>query len=178
LQRFSNIKLAHRFFIIAVFIWILHGIPTLVYQNQTISLVTGEYACAISNRAFQSYYTYGFSVILVSSLPVLVTAVFGSLAYRNVLQLAYRAVPIVRRELDKQLTVMVLVQVVFNFCVLVPYIIVNVTNLGVNISKNSYSYTQLQLARNITTNFYYWYFAVRIDHRVPIINTCSFYVLI
>ena len=62
-------------------------------------------------------------VVLVSGLPVLITALFGLLAYHNVTQLAYRAVPLVRRELDKQLTVMVLVQVVFNFCVLVPYII-------------------------------------------------------
>jgi hypothetical protein len=165
-QRFSNIKFAYRCFIIAVLIWILHGIPTLIYQNHIVTAATGDYTCAISNRIFQYYYTYGFILILVSCLPVLITAVFGSLAYCNVTNLAYRAVPLVRRELDKQLTVMVLVQVLFNFCLLMPYIIVNVTNLGVSINKYSYSYAQLQLARNITIALYYIYYAVSVDNHV------------
>ena len=162
-QRYSNIKLAYRIFIIIMIIWILHGIPTLIYQTHVASSLTGNYTCAISSTTFQSYYTYGFTLILISCLPVLVTAIFGLLAYRNVSQLAYRAIPLVRRELDKQLTVMVLVQVVFNFCVLIPYIVVNMINLGINISRDSYSYAQLQLARSITVSFYYWYFAVSIN---------------
>jgi len=163
-QRFSNINIAYRCFIIAVIIWLLHGIPILIYQDQIISSVTGNYTCAISNRAYQNYYTYGFTVVLISGLPVLLTALFGLLAYHNVLQLAYRAVPLVRRELDKQLTVMVLIQVIFNCCVLVPYIVLNITNLGVSLSRNSYSYAQLQLGRNITISVYYWYFAVSVNH--------------
>jgi hypothetical protein len=163
-QRFCNIKTAYRLFIIAVFIWIVHGIPTLIYQDFVVSPVTGNYSCAISNSGFQNYYTYGFVLVLISSLPVLVTAVFGLLAYHNVSQLTYRAVPLVRRELDKQLTVMVLVEILFNFCVLVPYIAVYMAYLGVNAVRNSYTYAQIQLARNVTNTFYYWYFAVSKDH--------------
>jgi hypothetical protein len=38
--------------------------------------------------------------------------------------MAYRTVPLVRRELDKQLTIMVLVQIVYNFLTLLPNFIV------------------------------------------------------
>ena len=165
-QRLSSIKTARRLLIIGIVIWILHGIPTLIYHNHVISFVTGNYSCAISNRIFQDYYTYGFVLGLVSCLPVVITAVFSLLAYHSITKLAYRTVPLVRRELDKQLTVMVLSQVLFNVCVLVPYIIVNTINLGVTIERTSFPYAQLQLARNITIAWYYLYYAVRIDHCV------------
>lgn len=164
LQRLSSIKIAHRSLIIGNIIWLLHGIPTLIYQNHVISFVTGNYSCAISNKMFQDYFTYGFVLGLVSCLPILITAIFGLLAYHSITQLAYRTVPLVRRELDKQLTVMVLSQVVFNFFALVPYTVVNTINLGITISRTSLPYAQLQLARNITITCYYWYFAVRIHH--------------
>lgn len=163
-HRLSSIKIAHRAFIIATVVWILHGIPTLTYQDHIASSMPSNYSCAISNPILQYYYTYGFVLVLVSCLPVLVTGIFGLLAYYNISQLAYRAVPLVRRELDKQLTVMVLVQVLFNFSVLVPYIIVNTINLGVNISRSSFSYAQILLARNITITCYYFYYTVGINH--------------
>jgi len=162
-QRFSSIKFAYCFFKISILVWILHGIPVLIYQNDILIPSSGEYTCTISNQVFQSYNTYGFTLVYVSILPVLVTVIFGSLAYRNVTQLAYRAVPLIRRELDRQLTVMVLVEVGFNFCIVVPYSITYMVNLGINISKDSYSYAQLQLARNITITWFYLYFAVSVD---------------
>ena len=160
-QRWISVKHAHLFFIISMVIWILHGIPVVVFFNQVPSASTGDIVCIITNSNFQSYYTYGFTLILLSSLPVSVTALFGSLAYRNVTQLAYRTVPLVRRELDKQLTVMVLVQVAFTFVVLVPYIVVYMVTLSNTVSKDTYGYAQLQLARNITISSFYVYFAVR-----------------
>ena len=48
-----------------------------------------------------------------------------SVYYRNVKQLSYQTVPLVRRQLDKQLTVMVLTQVVFNKVAITSYIIIN-----------------------------------------------------
>jgi hypothetical protein len=168
-QQYSSIKFAHRFFIISVFVWLLHGIPNLILYNHIISPMTGNYACAISSKKYQDYTTYGFNIVLVSSLPVLVTVLFGSLAYRNVTQLAYRAVPLVRRELDKQLTVMVLVQVVYNFCFIVPYVIVNIVNLSVNANQDSYSYAQIQLARSITVSLFYLYYAVSVELAVNIL---------
>ena len=42
------------------------------------------------------------------------------MAYRNIQRISHRTAPLVRRELDKQLTTMVLVQVVINFFTNVP----------------------------------------------------------
>ncbi|CAF4197297.1 unnamed protein product [Rotaria sp. Silwood2] len=158
-QRYCNIKFAYRFFTISFLIWILHGIPTLIYQTHTTSTLTGVTHCDISDGTFQKYYNYGFVLVLTSTLPVVVTAVLGSLAYRNVRLLAYRTVPFVQRELDKQLTVMVLVQVAFNFCVIVPYIITYMFNFIVTLNSNSIEYAVFQLARNVSINFFYLYFA-------------------
>ena len=62
----------------------------------------------------------------MGTLPVTIMVLFGLLAYFNVRNLAYRTVPLIRRELDKQLTQMVLVQVIYNFFVLIPFVIVYV----------------------------------------------------
>ncbi|CAF1074259.1 unnamed protein product [Rotaria sp. Silwood1] len=169
-QRYCNIQFAYRFFIISFFIWILHGIPTLVYQTHITSILTGTKSCVITNSIFEKYYNYGFVLVLTSSLPVFVTALFGSLAYRNVRLLAYRTVPLVQRALDKQLTLIVLVQVVFNFCVIVPYIITYMFNFIVTLNSNTIEYAVFQLARNISINFFYLYFAVSIKNRMQMLS--------
>ncbi|CAF4023473.1 unnamed protein product, partial [Rotaria sp. Silwood2] len=55
-QRYCNIKFAYRFFMISFLIWILHGIPTLIYQTHTTSTLTGVTHCDISDGTFQKYY--------------------------------------------------------------------------------------------------------------------------
>ena len=125
-------------------------------------MASDSYTCSSSNTIFQQYWTYGFILCLICALPLLVTGTFGVLAYHNVSQLAYREIPVIRRETDKQLTIMVLIQVLFNFCFIVPYTIVYMLNLAINLDRQSYSYAQLQLARNITIAVYYWYFAVNL----------------
>ena len=50
-----------------------------------------------------------------------ITVLLAILAYRNVQQIAYRTAPLVRRELDKQLTVMALVQVFYNAIIIIPF---------------------------------------------------------
>lgn len=166
LRRLNNVRVAHLFVSIAFVVWFLHGIPSLIYYNQTSSMATLEATCIITNPIFQAYITYGYTLIILTSLPVSVTVIFGILAYRNVTELAYRALPVVRRDLDKQLTFMVLVHVVYTFCVILPYIVVNMINLGVNTDSSSYSYAQLELAKNIAMSLFYVYFAVSITNRI------------
>ncbi|CAF0964703.1 unnamed protein product [Adineta ricciae] len=159
-HKFNNIKTAYRLFILIIFIWMCHGIPLLVYQDLFLALSTGEITCAITNNLYQNYVTYGFNLTLVSSLPLSVTTIFGLLAYHNVTQIAYRTVPLVRRELDKQLTVMVLLQVFCNFFIITPYIIVTAIFVTVTYDKDSYRYAQMQLARSITITAFYLYFTM------------------
>ncbi|CAM4762399.1 unnamed protein product [Rotaria magnacalcarata] len=153
------LTVAHHAFVISFFIRIIHGIPTLIYQTRTISTTTEVAKCEILNSVFQKYYNYGFIIILASSLPVVLTTLFGSLAYHSIRQLAFRTVPLVRRELDKQLASMVLVQAVFNFYVIVPYIVRYVVNFSTNMTRDSYNYVILQFAINLTLNLLYLCFA-------------------
>jgi len=53
----------------------------------------------------------------------------SAIAYRNIKQILYRTVPLVRRELDKQMTTIVLVQVIFNVIAITPCIILLLINI-------------------------------------------------
>ncbi|CAF1011752.1 unnamed protein product [Adineta steineri] len=155
LQRFSNIKLARWLFVIFTIIWIMHGIPILYYYNQDISNSTNATICTITNDTFQQYYSYFTLIILLCSMPVIITVLFGILAYRNVQHLTYRTMPLVRRETDKQLTIMVLVQDVYNLFFIIPYIVVYALQLNLNINLDPNYAAQIELALSITGALYY-----------------------
>jgi hypothetical protein len=84
------------------------------------------------------------------------------LAYRNVQQIAYRTVPLVRRQLDKQITVMVLVQAVVNIFTLLPF----TTVYAIVTSKihifDSVTQQKLQFAVTVTLILSFITFAVSI----------------
>jgi hypothetical protein len=107
-QQWCNIKLAYRLTGIFCIIWILHGIPYLAFENHIILLLTNQTVCQVTNDIFNQYLTYGYYFTLTNLIP-LITIVFGLLAYHNARYLAHRIILLVRRELDKQLTIMVLV---------------------------------------------------------------------
>jgi hypothetical protein len=161
-QQWSNIKLAQRLSVASIIFWIIYGIPYLIFYNQTVSSTSGKVNCGNTNAFFRQYHTYMNNIILSSGLPMVITVLFGSLAYRNVRQIAYRAIPLVRRELDKQLTNMVLIQVVFSFCFLLPYVISTVLPSALNTSNNSFASSQVTATLLITACIYYLYFAVSI----------------
>ncbi len=130
-HRWCNIKLA-RYIIIGFFLlWLLHGIPSAIYFNVIISSTDlNQTICLITNLIFQQYYTFGYVFIFMGTLPLTIMVLFGLLAYYNVRNIAYRTVPLVRRELDKQITQMVLVQVIYNFFVLIPFVIVTLVTFN------------------------------------------------
>jgi len=162
-QQLSNIKLARILSLIFFIVWILHGVPYLIYLNIVTSPTTNELNCLLTNTILLQYFNYGFVVTLAGFLPVFITILFGFLAYRNVTQLAYRTVPVIRRELDKQLTVMVLVQVVFNCCATIPYIILYIIMRNPNITNDPFRYAQLSLASSVLIILYYLHYSVSIN---------------
>jgi hypothetical protein len=72
----------------------------------------------------------------------------------------HRAIPFVRRELDKQLTVMVLMQVVFNVLAITPYTIINAIILDPNIVNDPIGNAITSCARILSIIFLYLCFAV------------------
>jgi hypothetical protein len=119
-QQWCNIKLAHRLIILILIIWSLHAIPYALFYNHIFSLSTNQTICQITNIQFIRYHTYIYFIFLYNILPI-ITVIFACLAYRNARNLMSRSIPLIRRELDRQLTVMVLIQVLINFYAFLPY---------------------------------------------------------
>ena len=163
-RRYSNIKLARWLFGIFSIIWIIHGIPIIIFYDLVTSKVTNQTYCKILNYNFQQYYKYFYLLILLGIIPVFISLLFGILAYRNVQQLLYRTVPIVRRETDKQLTIMVLVQNIYNLFFIIPYIVGYSLSLNVNIDADPIYVAQIELTSAITGALYYMSFSVSIDY--------------
>jgi hypothetical protein len=159
-QQLSNIKLARILSLIFFIIWLLHGIPFLIYLNIIALPTTNQLACSLTNTILLKYFNYGFVITLAGFLPMSTMVLFGILAYRNVTQLAYRTVPLIRRELDKQLSIMVLVEVIFNFFSTIPYIIIYILLLIPKITNDPFRSAQLSLASSIFILMYFSHYAV------------------
>jgi hypothetical protein len=97
-------------------------------------------------------------------LPNFLTALFGVLAYRNTKNLAYRTVPLIRRELDKQLTRMLLFQVVINIFSLLSFNIISLIVPNISTNTDPVVLAKLKLAQVLSYCIYYFYPAVSIYH--------------
>lgn len=158
---YSHIKYSQYFCLISTLFWLIYEIPSLILYNHVSSPTNRPISCSVTNLIYQRYNTFVYLLVLTGILPIIITILFGSLAYRNIQQIPFRTIPIVRRELDKQLTVMVLIQVIFNFFDIVPFLIVTIYS---HLTKGSNTPTvaqQIELITAISTCLYYSYFAVR-----------------
>ncbi|CAF2527797.1 unnamed protein product [Rotaria sp. Silwood2] len=139
-QQWNNIKLAYCLCTASFIFAILHGVPSIIYYNYTDSSIADTLVCR-------------------GALPIFITVLFESLAYRNVKQLAYRTVPLVHRELDKQLTSMVLVQIVYIFIAIVSYTVVIIITTNLDLKDKPILAAELQLTEYLGAIIYYSYFA-------------------
>lgn len=145
-QQWSNIRLAHRITAIITIIWIVNGIFYAVYVDAV--LPTNTALCASTNAKFLQYHAYGHLLIFNNVVP-LIPLIFGLMPYRNVRNIAHRTVPLVRCELEKQLTVMILVQMLVYACTYLPFAIVT-TILAIYPNNNPFYLAAMNLANAIT----------------------------
>ena len=160
-RKWSNTKLAHRLMAFFLALWLSHGIFYAVFFNLLVSPTTGKVSCGSENLVFRQYHVYGYLIILAGGLPLIISAAFGLLALHNVQQLAYRAVPLVRRELDKQLTQMVLVQIVHNCISTLPYTILTTVSSVVTYNTDPNIAARFDFANVLSILLYYSSFSVR-----------------
>jgi hypothetical protein len=161
-QRWCNIKLAYILSAISIVVWHLHAVLYLVFMKHTL-LPTGVTVCVNTNSIFQQYVTYVLSPVIGRAIPLVITCTFGVLAYNNIRHIAYRTVPLVRRELDKQLTTMVLVQVIFACFAIFPAFLINTITSITSLTQDPVITAQIQLISLVTICLYYMYFAVSFD---------------
>ncbi|CAF0795314.1 unnamed protein product [Adineta steineri] len=150
LRRLSNIKWAHRITIIVIIIWCLHNILLLLFY----SIPSGTMACTITNSIFAAYIP-PFYLIFVCTLPVIIMALFGYLAYRNI-QLT-RALS--EQQADRQLVKMTLIQVVLVAVCIGPSGINNAYGLitsGVSKGTNRLSIEDFTTSMVVLISFLYF----------------------
>ena len=162
-RRWSSLKVAYPLIISTCIFWSLHGILYLVFFARIYNPATGKFTCGVTNEIFGRYHTYGYFLTLTGFLPVIINIIFALLAFRNVRQAAHHTVPLVRRALEKQLTIMVLVQVVCNACTLLPSSIGMALQRNTSLTSNPTISANLQFAYTISILIYYLNFAVSID---------------
>ena len=172
-RQWCNLKIAYRVTAIIIIFWSLHGILYLVFYDTIYSPVSGKSACTIIDPTFIKYQFFGYALILAGILPISITIFFALMAFRNVRQLSYQTVPLVRRELEKQLTMMVLVQVAVNSFTLLPSNIVSAIQTNTAFMSDPNVAARIQFASIMALLIYYLNFTVSInqsDIEVYILN--------
>ncbi|UJR20081.1 hypothetical protein I4U23_023213 [Adineta vaga] len=166
LQQLCNMKLARRLILIFSVIWTLYALPYYIFFNHIISPTTGKVICTMTNTVYIQFRAYFGSPVVIGFLPIFITVTFGLMAYRNIQQMRYYTVPLIRRELDKQLTLIVLAQGAINTIVLSPYTITIIFALTTNVRDDPILKAQIDFVTDITFTIVWIYYA------------CPFYVYI
>ena len=155
-RRLSTFKMARQLILMNILIWVLHGIPTLVFFEIQSSL-----GCSIYNSFYARYYSIGYFCILLGFLPMSIMTVFSVLAFRNVRKIVRKQIPLKRRRLDRQLTAMVLIRVAFLIPLTLPYVI----HYAYTFSRKNRDSAQLaldQFIAAITISFAYLHYSVSV----------------
>jgi hypothetical protein len=116
LRQMCTMKLARCAAFTLVCIWIIHSIAFALFFD-----VQPSVGCVILNPIALQYATFFFYPVLAGFLPITTASLFSLLAFRNVRRIVCRQIPIVRRRLDRQMTAMILIRVVFFACLIFPY---------------------------------------------------------
>ncbi|CAF0913538.1 unnamed protein product [Adineta ricciae] len=158
-QRWSNIKLARILTTCFVIFWILIDIPYITFFNQVYSPTTNKMTCMVTNPTFIAYRIYFVAPVVLGFLPILISSTFGIMAYCNVQSLAYRTVPLVRRELDKQLTNIVLVQIPFLILSILPYTVTNILTSRQEWASDKILWAYIQFSSTISLVLFYVFYS-------------------
>lgn len=160
LRTISTFKLAQRLVGTLVLVNSLYCIVFPIYFE--IVLPTG---CAATNASFNYFYSFVYLCILFGVVPIIISILFSSLAYRNVRRIVRRQIPIVRRRLEQQLTAMVLVRVALFVIATLPYSTIRSYQLNYSVdASDSHAIAVDQLLRTVAVTLYNINFAVE-DHQ-------------
>jgi hypothetical protein len=116
LRQICTMQVARCFTFTWLCISIIHSIIFGLFSG-----IQPSVGCVIFNQIYLQYATIFVYPLLDGLLPILIASLFSLLAFRNVRRIVRRQLPIVRRRLDRQMTAMVLIRVIFFVCFALPY---------------------------------------------------------
>ncbi|CAF0729200.1 unnamed protein product [Adineta ricciae] len=148
----SNSKNARYLSILTLIFWLAYLCPHLV--NFDI-VVDDRPSCAITNSVYAKYYNDIFIPVIWFILPYSIIILFGLLTYRNIRNISYRTVPLLRRRIDEQLTMMIYIQATFSVMITIPYMIYLTVLSHVSFSADQFTMDRLLLVQNSVILLYY-----------------------
>jgi hypothetical protein len=131
LREFFTLKVARWFTFTFVCVWTIHSIIFGLFSG-----IQPSVGCVISNQIYVEYAIFFLYPVLFGLLPIVIASFFSLLAFQNVRRIVRRQLPIVRRRLDRQMTAMVLIRVVFFVCFAFPYCIFRIYAINYPISRS------------------------------------------
>ena len=150
----NTIKLSHRLIFFNICFAIGHSTTFFIFSE--IQPVAG---CVVYNSIMKLYYSYFYYPILSSALPMIITITSSLLAYHNVRRIVRRQVPIVRRRLDRQMTLLTLTRVIILVVCGVPFICVSIYEFNLN-TDDEMKLSIVYLVSSILYSLLYTNFAV------------------
>ncbi len=116
LRQICTMQVARCFTFTLLCISIIHSIIFGVFSG-----IQPSVGCVILNQIYLQYATFFVYPLLNGLLPIVIASFFSLLAFQNVRRIVRRQLPIVRRRLDRQITALVLIRVIFFVCFVFPY---------------------------------------------------------
>ncbi|CAF1090676.1 unnamed protein product [Adineta ricciae] len=149
-ERLSSLQLAHRHVFISCIIFLIHGIPFLLYFGSVNDV------CQIVDSSFAKYVSFFYFPLLLGFLPLIIMITFASLAFFTSRTNANRNRHIEISSRNRQLSAMVLVQAIFIVLLTVPYLIVNIYALTVDsLQQDPVLHARNNMIQSVTILFYY-----------------------
>jgi hypothetical protein len=149
LRQIFTLKVARHVTFSLICIWVIHSIIFGLFFD-----IESSVGCVILNHIYLQYATFFVYPVLAGLLPVVIASLFSLLAFQNVRRIVRRQLPIVRRRLDRQMTAMVLIRVIFFVCLAFPFSIYRIYSINFPVSQNQpMEFATRQLLQAIFTSF-------------------------
>jgi hypothetical protein len=129
-RQMCTLKLARYLTVVVPCIWLVHSILFGLSFN-----IQPSVGCVISNSIWSRYASFFLYPILEGVLPIVVASSFSLLAFYNVRHIIRLQMPIARRQLDRQMTAMVLIRVMFFVILETPYTIFRIYVINFPLSR-------------------------------------------
>jgi hypothetical protein len=131
LREMCTLKLTRYVTFVVPCIWLVHSILFGLSFG-----IQPSFGCVISNPIWSRYASFFVYPILEGLLPVFVASLSSLLAFYNVRHIIRLQMPIARRQLDRQMTAMVLIRVVFFVIFTLPYTLYRVYIINFPLSQS------------------------------------------
>jgi hypothetical protein len=152
-HRWTSLRLARRHLLIALLVWSLHGITALIFWD------TPRGICTSNSSIYRNYVSYFYLPVLLGCLPISVMSIFGLLSFYKIRTSLSRTMNMARLSRDRQLTAMVLSQVLLIVCASLPYTLFYIYQLNRAPTSEANS-ARYQLISTVFVLLYYAQFAV------------------